>query len=162
MREPMPRFVIAPAAEQDVESILGWSHERFGEQARFRYEALLVQAMVDIADRPDLPASQARPEIAAGARTYHLVHSRTRVSGNVGRVAEPRHFLLYRTRADGVVEIGRILHDSMDLNAPPPGRVPLIVKFGGRSAWYRVANEFPWAQCEVDMELHVASNQRVL
>jgi toxin ParE1/3/4 len=30
-------------------------------------------------------------------------------------VKHPRHFLLYRIRADGQVEIGRVLHDSMDL-----------------------------------------------
>ena len=41
-----------------------------------------------------------------GARTYHVEFSRSRVSGS--RVKEPRHFLLYRRREDGVIEeIGR-------------------------------------------------------
>jgi plasmid stabilization system protein ParE len=31
------------------------------------------------------------------------------------RVRQPRHFLLYRTCDDGRVEIGRVLHERMDL-----------------------------------------------
>jgi toxin ParE1/3/4 len=30
-------------------------------------------------------------------------------------VTEPRHFLLYRRREDGVIEVARILHDGRDL-----------------------------------------------
>src|SRR5437762_2953873 len=105
----MPRCVIAPAAVEDIESLLAWTHEHFGEKARLRYEALLLRGMLDIANQPDLPGSSRRPEIAASARTYHLAHSRKRVTGAVGRVKQPRHFILYRTRADGAVEVGRVL-----------------------------------------------------
>jgi toxin ParE1/3/4 len=111
----MRRLVIAPAAEADVESILGWTEEHFGELARRRYEALLVRAILDVAERPDRAGVNDRPELAASARTYHLFHSRQRVTAGVGRVKEPRHFLLFRERPDGKVEIGRVLHDSMDL-----------------------------------------------
>jgi toxin ParE1/3/4 len=116
----MPRFLIAPLAQQDIESILSWSEEQFGEQARLRYEALLIQAILDVAQSPDRPGSSGRPEIAPGALTYHLFHSRDRVAANIGRVKRPRHFLLYRTRPDGTAEIGRVLHDSMDLPAHLP------------------------------------------
>jgi len=34
--------------------------------------------------------------------------------------SDDRHFLLYRTRPDGRVEIGRVLHDSMDLERHLP------------------------------------------
>jgi toxin ParE1/3/4 len=111
----MPRSVVAPAAVEDIESILAWTHERFVERARLRYEALLIRAIIDIADQPNRAGSSRRPEIAAFARTYNLAHSRKRVTGGVGRVKQPRHFILYRTRADGTVEIGRVLHDSFDL-----------------------------------------------
>ena len=59
--------------------------------------------------------STARPEIANAVRTYHLLHSRNRVTSRTERVNRPRHFLLYRIRPDGTVEIGRVLHDSMDV-----------------------------------------------
>ena len=111
----MPRYIVSPAAQRDIESILAWTHERFGLQGRLRYEALLVRTILDVADDPERIGSQTRPEIAATARTYHLYHSRNGVAVAIGRVRHPRHFLLYRTREDGRVEIGRVLHDSMDL-----------------------------------------------
>jgi toxin ParE1/3/4 len=68
----------------------------------------------DIANDPERPDSKERPDIMIeGARTYHLKFSRSRVSG-LG-VKEPRHFLLYRRRKDGIIEVARILHDGRDL-----------------------------------------------
>lgn len=58
--------------------------------------------------------------IAQAARTYHLRHSRDHVDDTVGRVRRPRHFLLYRMRSDGDVEIARVLHDRMDLERHLP------------------------------------------
>jgi toxin ParE1/3/4 len=116
----MPHYILAPAAERDIEQILAWSHKQFGERARLRYEALLVRAIEDVLDDPKRAASHVRPEIAAAARTYHLRHSRDRAKGAAGRVSQPRHFLLYRTLPDGQVEIGRVLHDSMDLDRHLP------------------------------------------
>ena len=111
----MFRVVLAPAAEDDIVKILAWSHEHFGEQARLRYEALLTQAIVDMAEDPERAGRLSREELAPGARTYHLWHSRHRVAMSVGMVRNPRHFLLLRVNAEGEVEIGRVLHDSMDL-----------------------------------------------
>ncbi len=116
----MPRYVVSPAAERDIESILAWTHERFGASGRLRYEALLVRAILDVADDPERIGSRSRPEIAAAARTYHLYHSRNRVESSAGRVRRPRHFLLFRTCDDGHIEIGRVLHDSMDLSRHLP------------------------------------------
>jgi toxin ParE1/3/4 len=113
----MPRpVIISQAAERDIESILVWSHERFGEQARLRYEAILCQAIVDVAEDPDRVGCHLRPEIAANARTYHHWHSRSRVLATKLRVSKPRHLLLIRVCDDGRIEIGRVLHDSMDLD----------------------------------------------
>ncbi|MBN1912312.1 MAG: type II toxin-antitoxin system RelE/ParE family toxin [Pirellulales bacterium] len=111
----MPVFVLSRLAETDIESILMWTQERFGEAGRLRYEALLIRAILDVAENPHRAGCQNRPEITADARTYHLWHSRNRVEISTGRVRHPRHFLLYRTRDDGQVEIARVLHDSMDL-----------------------------------------------
>ena len=123
----MARFVIAPIAEEDIASVLAWTEEHFGDQARLRYEALLVQAIMDVAKRPDLPGSHSRPEISAAAHTYHVFFSRSNVAAEVGRVKRPRHFLLYRIRSHGAVEIGRVLHDSVDLarHLPDEYRAPL-------------------------------------
>lgn len=118
----MPRYAASPAAERDIESILALSQEQFGEQGRLRYEALLVRAMLDVGERPERAGSQARPEIGAAVRTYHFYYSRENVPTATGRVRRPRHFLLYRIGPDGVVEIGRVLHDRMDLARHLPPR----------------------------------------
>jgi toxin ParE1/3/4 len=113
--DAMARYAISAAAERDIHGILAWTHEHFGLQGRLRYEALLVGAILDVADDPQRPGSQIRPEIHPAARTYHLRHSRDRVEPAGDRVRNPRHFLLYRVRDDGRVEIGRVLHERMDL-----------------------------------------------
>jgi toxin ParE1/3/4 len=59
-------------------------------------------------------------EIAASARTYHIRHSRDRVKKSIGKMRQPRHFLLYRAPAGGPIEIGRVLHGGMDLKRHLP------------------------------------------
>jgi toxin ParE1/3/4 len=111
----MAHYVISAAAERDIASILVWTQERFSLRGRLRYEALLVRAILDVADEPERTGSHARPEILPAARTYHLRHSRDHVEPADGRVRSPRHFLLYRICDDGRIEIGRVLHERMDL-----------------------------------------------
>jgi toxin ParE1/3/4 len=96
-----------------------WTVKEFGARAAFRYDALIKQALKDIAADPERPGSMERPEIMIeGARTYHLSLSRRRVSRP--GVKEPRHFLLYRLRGEGVIEVARILHDGRDLQRHLP------------------------------------------
>jgi toxin ParE1/3/4 len=110
----MRRFILSPAAEDDISAISAWTVENFGEQATLRYESLLAYAIRDVTETPDQPGATHRPEIASQAWVYHLLHSRDRVPRSIGRVKLPRHFLLYRVIND-VVEIARVLHDSVDL-----------------------------------------------
>jgi toxin ParE1/3/4 len=117
---PRPQFRISSLAERDIAIILEWTHEHFGEDARTRYEALLEQALIDVAADPQRAGTLARPEIARFAMTYHLRHSRVRVKPASERVRRPRHYLLYRSGPDGVVEIARVLHDEMDLKRHLP------------------------------------------
>lgn len=111
---------LAPAAHQDVREVLRWSERKFGKTAAARYRALIKQAVRDIGADPERPGSKEQPEIMInkGGRTYHLEFSRSRVSGP--SVKDPRHFLLYRRREDGVIEVARILHDSRDLQRHLP------------------------------------------
>jgi toxin ParE1/3/4 len=125
----MSRYIVATAARHDIDSILLWSYENFGEQARLRYAALLAQPFFLVAEGPQRAGTVHRDEIAPGARTYHLLHARNHVGPSSGRVKQPRHLLLFRLRADGCMEILRVLHDSMELirhlpdeyRAEPPG-----------------------------------------
>ncbi len=124
----MARYAISAAAERDIHGILAWAHQRFGVQGRLRYESLLIRAILDVADDPQRTGSQMRPEILPAARTYHLWHSRNRVEPARDRVRSPRHFLLYRVCDDSRVEIGRVLHERMDLaqHLPKEYEPPII------------------------------------
>lgn len=105
---------ITGSARRDIAAILKRSVQEFGMAASLRYRALIGQALLDLKDDLERPGSKARPDLLVeGARTYHLALSRTRSAG--ARVKEPRHFLLYRRREDGVIEVARVLHDSRDL-----------------------------------------------
>jgi len=114
------QLVVAPRARADIENILVWTLEHFGRQMMHRYRKLMQSAIEAVAANPELAGSASRPEIAEDCRTYHLFHSRKRAGERGSRVRNSRHFLLYRVTATGVVEIGRVLHDSMDLEQHLP------------------------------------------
>lgn len=110
---------LSPDARQDIRDISRWSELQFGKDAATRYRALLVQALRDLEADPARIGSIERPELmVSGARTYHLSFSRSR-AGQPG-VKKPRHFLLYRSTAPGLIEVGRILHDSSDVRLHLP------------------------------------------
>ena len=132
------RLHVSGPARRDIAAILKRSLEEFGLDASRRYSALIRQALLDIEVDDKRPGSRERPEImAGGVRTYHLSFSRTRVSGD--RVKEPRHFLLYRRRDDGVVEVGRIFNEARDLARHlPEGFRRRLSKVAGLEHWQRV------------------------
>jgi toxin ParE1/3/4 len=110
----MFRYRLSEAAQGDVLNVLAWTHEQFGEAARLRYESLIVAALRDVASQPDGPGSLARPELGSGVRSWHLRLSRGRMETGAGVVRRPRHFLVYRFEP-GLVVVGRVLHDAMEL-----------------------------------------------
>jgi toxin ParE1/3/4 len=113
-------FTIAPKARSDIVDILAWTQETFGLSIRKRYSSLIETAIEHIASNPARAGSVSRPEIADNCRTYHLFHSRKKSGTPRNRIRTPRHFLLYRVTKLGVVEIGRVLHDSMELEQNLP------------------------------------------
>lgn len=107
-------------AEEDILSTLAWSLDKFGGAAYRRYEALLTEAMDSLCGNPEKSGSIARPEFGDSVRTYHLRFSRDEARTAEGIVHRPRHLLVYRLREDQVLEVVRILHDSMELERHLP------------------------------------------
>lgn len=120
----MRTVILAPAAEDDLASILVWSRETFGEMARQRYAALLAQAITDVARDPSRAGVHEAGEIIAGLCVYHIVHSRRSGNAAAARVAAPRHFLVFRLRHETTLEVVRVLHDSMQLSRHVPRASP--------------------------------------
>jgi len=108
----MARYRLTHSAQADIVSILTWTHDQFGEEARKRYEALIATAIKDAATRRGEVGQTVRPELGEGVFSWHLVQSRTRSPG--GTVHRPRHFLICRRDGD-VLLVGRVLHDAMEL-----------------------------------------------
>jgi toxin ParE1/3/4 len=84
---------------------LKWTTENFGARQSRIYRDTLVRAIGELANGPDIAGSKARDEILPGVRSLHVARH-----GQRGR-----HFLLYRIVKGRIIEIGRILHDQMDL-----------------------------------------------
>lgn len=113
----MARYRLTHAAQADIVSILAWSHEQFGEEARKRYETLIAAAIQDAAIQDaathgDEVRRVLRPELGEGVFSWHLARSGTGTPGE--RVHRPRHFLICRRDGD-VMVVGRVLHDAMEL-----------------------------------------------
>lgn len=92
----------------DVEDIFDWTQTQFGEAQALAYLDTLSAALESLADGPNVTGARPRDEIAKGLRTLHVAR--------LGR--KGRHFILFRTRRDkghDVIDILRLLHDSMDL-----------------------------------------------
>jgi toxin ParE1/3/4 len=110
---------ISRLAKQDIGAIARWTVREFGLDASLRYNALIIQAIDDIAADPNRIGSCDLPGIKR-LRTYHLELSRTRVTGE--RVKEPRHLIVYRQNREGSVEIARVLYDARNIVTLPPAR----------------------------------------
>ena len=111
---------LSSAARTDIAQLLRWSEAEFGVSARLRYEALIAAALRDLATDPRRIGSRERPELGKGLMSYHLLFSRKHVNIGVGIVRRPRHLVLYRLPDDSRLEVGRVLHDVMELAAHLP------------------------------------------
>lgn len=105
----MFRVRLSATAQADIIHVLQWTQDRFGAEVRERYERLLSSALRALLIDPLRIGSVARPELGADLRSYHLRNNRKEA-----RIARPRHLILYRVRAT-TVEVGRVLHDAMEL-----------------------------------------------
>ncbi len=97
---------LADRARGDFADIVRWTYQRFGLRQARSYATTLRRAVVALAAGPDLIDLRQRPELGKDIATLHVARQ-----GRRGR-----HLLVIRIdEAAGVIEILRILHDSMDL-----------------------------------------------
>jgi toxin ParE1/3/4 len=111
---------LSALAEGDIAALLAWTQAEFGELARSRYQALLLAGLRDIAAVPTRPGSITRPELGPCVHSYHLRHSRDRAQGVQGPVRRLRHLVLYRVITPGLIGVGRVLHDGIELERHLP------------------------------------------
>jgi toxin ParE1/3/4 len=99
------RVRLARQAEFDLFEISKWTAENFGaRQAEYCGETLSL-AVEALPDGPEILGSKDRDEIGQGIRALHVARH-----GRKGR-----HFVVLRVADKGVLDVLRLLHDSMDL-----------------------------------------------
>lgn len=69
----MAKYRISHDAQADIVDILRFTHNRFGDAARRRYQALIGAALEAVATDPQQVGSISREELGAGLRSIHLV-----------------------------------------------------------------------------------------
>jgi toxin ParE1/3/4 len=115
------RFRLARPAQADLEGILATSGERWGDESRRRYAALLVAALRQVAADPKGPVTRDRNDLLPGVRSLHLRH--VRQHRRAGALKQPVHVVYYRATRSGLIEIVRVLHERMEprphLGVPP-------------------------------------------
>ncbi|MDP1572859.1 MAG: type II toxin-antitoxin system RelE/ParE family toxin [Pseudomonadota bacterium] len=92
-------------AELDLLDISKWIFENFGARQAEYYAETILLAIEALTDGPETLGTKARDELAPGVRTLHIARH--------GRHA--RHFVVFRVADDQVLEVLRLLHDSMDM-----------------------------------------------
>ena len=102
----MTKLVISASARRDIAGALQHSGKRWGEKQRRHYRLLIENALGDLLDSPEPPASRARDEIRLGIRTFHIAR----------RGHPARHLIVYRVASDGIIQVIRLLHDAMELS----------------------------------------------
>jgi toxin ParE1/3/4 len=91
-------------AEQDYVEILQWTVKTFGEDQANNYAETITLAIESLEGGPDILSARVREDIQPGIRTLHVARQ-----GRAGR-----HFVVFRA-AGSVIDVLRLLHDSMDL-----------------------------------------------
>jgi toxin ParE1/3/4 len=96
---------LARQAEQDYTEILRWTARNFGPHQAQIYAETLGLAISALHEGPDVLGARARDEIEPGIRMLHVARN-----GRKGR-----HLVVFRVGANQLIDVLRLLHDSMDL-----------------------------------------------
>lgn len=107
---------LSAAAEVDFRQILRWTVENFGSAQARVYADTLSSALKALSAGPSVIGVKERPEIGSNIWTLHVARN-----GRKGR-----HFIMFRVTGaqdSKVIDVLRLLHDSMDLerHLPPHG-----------------------------------------
>ena len=96
---------VANQAEQDFFEIVRWSAANYGQLKAVEYAETLSLAIGALAGGPEVLGVKCREDIGKGILTIHVARE-----GRKGR-----HFVVFRVGGSNMIDVLRLLHDSMDL-----------------------------------------------
>ena len=100
------RVRLADQAALDLLDIATWTAENFGPRQAEHYAETMTLAIEALHDGPMPPGCKARDDIGPGIRTLHVARQ-----GRKGR-----HFVVFKESEGQIIDVLRLLHDSMDLS----------------------------------------------
>jgi toxin ParE1/3/4 len=102
----MTQLLVSASVRRDIAIALDASVQGWGAAQGCKYRLLIEQALNDLLQQPEHPASRARDEIRPGLRSFHIAR----------QGCPAPHLILYRIAETGDLHILRLLHDAMDLS----------------------------------------------
>ncbi len=96
---------LADQAEQDLLEIIKWTAKNFGIQQAEHYAESITLAIEALHDGPEILGTKVRGDITKGIHTLHVARQ-----GRKGR-----HFVVFSVSEGHIINVLRLLHDSMDL-----------------------------------------------
>lgn len=108
---------LSAAADADYEKILHWTVDNFGPAQARVYADILSSAIKELCAGPSIVGVKRRSEIGVDICTLHVARK-----GRKGR-----HFVMFRVsnfKEQKVIDVLRLLHDSMDLKRHLPPEDP--------------------------------------
>jgi toxin ParE1/3/4 len=107
------RVRLTETVQEDFQEILLWTRDQFGLDQAWIYADTLSVALEDLCAGPGVLGVKARGEIGPNLFTLHVARK-----GRKGR-----HFVMFQAvlaHGSNVIDVLRILHDSMDLQRHLP------------------------------------------
>ncbi|TVQ96098.1 MAG: type II toxin-antitoxin system RelE/ParE family toxin [Desulfovibrionales bacterium] len=96
---------LAQKADQDMAEIIAWTVEHFGSRQAVMYAETLTMALEALFDGTGIIGARRRDDIQPGVSLLHVARQ-----GRRGR-----HVIVFRPGNGRVIDVLRILHDSMDI-----------------------------------------------
>ena len=96
---------LADQAEQDLLDVIRWTNENFVTRQAKQYAETIALAIEALHDGPEILGAKLRNDIAEGIHTLHVTRQ-----GRKGR-----HFIAFSVSEGHIINVLRLLHDSMDL-----------------------------------------------
>tara|TARA_R110002167_G_scaffold76221_1_gene212404 strand:- start:94 stop:408 length:315 start_codon:yes stop_codon:yes gene_type:complete len=84
-------------AVEDLDDIFDYTYDKWGVDQARHYSGLVKEGVAELLNDPMRPKSRKRDDLLKGCRFYRVQH----------------HYLVYRVK-NGLVEIGRVLHEQMN------------------------------------------------
>jgi len=95
------------AAESDLDDIVSWTADRFGETQARAYESILKNALLSLRSGPSRAGPRPRPDIAPRLYALHAA----------GTSRRARHVIFFEVVGSDRIDVVRILHDGMDFRS---------------------------------------------